>query len=165
MHKIYILIILILLVSSCKRWQHEYPEDGQRSKLTPRERLLGKTWVLTQLTLNGQDYMDTIRERFGNFKMKLYDTKYNPTDETDNARYGAIFPTKTPAKTIIWMLYNNDENFSAGPLFAENDDFILQGYINHKHLGTILKLTDNQFKLKTQYTDMDSIVISTFIPQ
>ncbi len=43
MHKIYTLIILVLMVSSCKRWQHEYPEDGQRSKLTPRERLLGKT--------------------------------------------------------------------------------------------------------------------------
>lgn len=161
----YLIFLLLMLSTSCKRWQHEYPEDGQRSKLTPRERLLGKTWVLTQLTLNGQDYMDTVRERFGNFKMKLYDTKYNPSDETSNSRYGAIFPTKTPAKTIIWILYNNDENFSAGPLFAENDDFVLQGYINYKHIGTILKLTSSEFKFKTEYTDMDSIVISTFIPQ
>ncbi len=82
------------------------------------------------------------------FKMKLYDTKFNPTDETDNSRYGAIFPTKTPAKTIIWILYNNDENFSAGPLFGENDDFILHGYTYHKRLGTILKLTSFEFKLK-----------------
>lgn len=159
----YLIFLLLMLSTSCKRWQHEYPEDGQRSKLTPRERLLGKTWVLSQLTLNGQDYMDTVRERFGNFKMKLYDTKYNPSDETSNSRYGAILPTKTPAKTIIWSLYENDSKFSAGALFVETDDFILPGYYNtYKREGTILKLTDNEFKFTMKFINCDSIIMTLF---
>lgn len=163
MQKIFILFIMLVMVSACKRWQHEYPEDGQRSKITPLDRVVGKTWVLTQLSLNGQDYMDTVRERFGSFEMKLFYTKYNPSDETDKARYGGVYSPKQPDKTIIWQLYDNDFKFSAGALFGELDDFILPGYYNqHKHEGTILKLTDKDFKFRINYLERDSIVITNF---
>lgn len=103
MNKLLLFAILIFF-SACKRWQHEYPEDGQRSKITPLDRLVGKTWVLTQLSLNGQDYMDTVRERFGNFEMKLFYTKYNLLNETDAKRLGGIYTENQVHNPIMSVL-------------------------------------------------------------
>ncbi|MBP9933198.1 MAG: hypothetical protein KBF25_05860 [Chitinophagaceae bacterium] len=165
MNRLSLFVFIVISLAACKRWQHEYPEDGQRSKITPLDRLVGKTWVLTQLSLNGQDYMDTVRERFGNFEMKFYTTKFNPTDETDEARYGGAFPTKTPSKTIIWELFENETKLSVGPLFGELDDFILPGYYPHMKEIVILKLTVEELKIKTISIKGDSIVLTNFLSE
>ena len=41
-----LLTLAIITCSSCKKWQHKYPEDTERTKLTPEERLTGKYWKL-----------------------------------------------------------------------------------------------------------------------
>jgi hypothetical protein len=62
-------IIALFALSSCKKWQHKYPEDPERTKLTPEERLTGKWWTLQNVTLNGKDYTDTVMNQIGKFQI------------------------------------------------------------------------------------------------
>jgi hypothetical protein len=42
---LFALLILLGTITSCKKWQKQYPEDTERTKLNPTERLINKTWV------------------------------------------------------------------------------------------------------------------------
>jgi hypothetical protein len=66
---LFILLAILLTTASCKKWQHEFPEDGERTKKTPKERICDKWWVLSQVTLNGQDYTDSVYQQFGKYKV------------------------------------------------------------------------------------------------
>lgn len=74
MNKLLLFAILIFF-SACKRWQHEYPEDGGKTKLTPEERITGKIWKLNFVSVNGKDYTDTVLNQLGSYLMEFTLTK------------------------------------------------------------------------------------------
>lgn len=61
--------IALISLNSCKRWQHKYPEDTERTKLTPEERLTGKYWKLSKTTFNGMDYTDSVKKTIGDYEI------------------------------------------------------------------------------------------------
>jgi hypothetical protein len=59
-----ILPLLILLVfSQCKK-EYRYPEDPEKSKKTPQERLTG-SWQIKEYTLNDGSVIDTLNKLYG----------------------------------------------------------------------------------------------------
>ncbi len=61
---IYITLLIILLAfSQCKK-EHRYPDDTDKSKKTPNERLEGD-WEISEYTLDGNNILDTLNKICG----------------------------------------------------------------------------------------------------
>ncbi len=162
MHKIYILIILVLMLSSCKRWQHEYPEDGGKTKLTPEQRLTGKNWKLNFVSFNGKDYTDTVLNQFGSYQLQfsLYpESQYYLASISTEYEGGvlAVWGFRfDDSKILIFRRSMTPHTWSYVPCFYTNEG---KEYIEY----LILKLTPSELKIKMQNLKNDSIVINHFI--
>jgi len=161
--------LITLFTSSCKKWQHQYPEDEVKTKLSPTERLVGKWWRLNKATLNGIDYTDSVYNLIGEYKFYL--TDQNNTI-TDNGKLGTSVSTAEGSYSIFWLYYNNESDlylrrFQASIFYPTviiaptyfyvypNSGFSLQ----YTH---ILKLTENELKLKLESKSGDSIIVNEF---
>ena len=69
---LYIIYFFLLLTTSCKKWEPLYPEDTERTKLTPYERIYGK-WILTKAELNGVDVTSGIYDSLGQYSIEFED--------------------------------------------------------------------------------------------
>lgn len=161
-----LLALAIITCCSCKKWQHKYPEDTERTKLTPEERLTGKTWILTKATLNGIDYTDTVLNKIGKLEINLStveeDMNYNKGYAEDNV-WGAF--------GILWSIRNTEQDIvlfrTAGS--APFYDIPCVAYINYldnsgfrKYTHQIMKLTQNEFKIQLTTANLDSTYINVF---
>jgi hypothetical protein len=53
---LFITLSFTIVLCSCNRWQHEYPEDGGRTKVTPVERITNKWWELKSVIAKIGDF-------------------------------------------------------------------------------------------------------------
>ena len=162
--------LIILFTSSCKKWQKQYPEDTEKTKLTPAERITGKLWKLSKVTLNGFDYTDSVKNKIGNFKfqlstqlMPLEDDLYSGYADSDNeGSYGTF-----------WYFYNDESCIFQGRISTSippqfRTIIISPNYFYYENTGfmyqcnKILKLTDNELKISIQNAVGDSIIVNEF---
>lgn len=90
--------LILLFTSSCKKWQKQYPEDTERTRLTPYERIYGK-WRLTKVELNGLDMTSEVLDSLGQYQLEFMEEK-----EFD-ANIGEIYaPLKHNKISSVWDL-------------------------------------------------------------
>lgn len=159
-------IIALLTLSSCKKWQHKYPEDPERTKLTPEERLTGKTWTLTKATLNGVDYTDTILNKIGKLEINL-----STVEENSNYNRGSAEDNVWGAFGILWSLRNTEQDivlFRTAATAPFNDIpcvFYMNKYFDsgfNSVIYQILKLSTTEFKIQFTTASQDSSYINIF---
>lgn len=81
---LYILLIL-LLIFSCKKDQYRYPEDGGKSTLTPNDRLGGGWWKLDDYTFNGNSIVAKLNSPTNNkYNIKSIQFSYGYLQDSKN---------------------------------------------------------------------------------
>ena len=163
---LFLSFIAILALSNCKKWQHKYPEDTERTKLTPEERLTGKTWTLNKSTLNGIDYTDTVLNKIG--KLEVY---LSTNEETGNLKQGAAEDNVWGGFGILWIFRNNENDLeifrtAASAPFYDIPSVFYINYLDNSGFGKythqILKLTTSDFKIQCTTIAQDSTYINYF---
>jgi hypothetical protein len=155
-----LLLLLALGMTSCKEWQIQYPEDTERTKLTPYERIKGK-WILTSVTLNNKEYIDTITAKLGS-------TFFYCSDEhiSGGAR-DADYYISLPSSSKYAAVYSfNNEHTRLAVLFQSSDlnlymDQMVLGLFRYDERWEILKLS--QHELKVRRVVQDSTMVNVFI--
>jgi hypothetical protein len=163
---------LIIGLSSCKKWQHQYPEDTERTKLTPTERLINKTWKLQKTTINGIDISDTVRNRIGEYTMEFSTRKENGLGTY--IYLGGVTTTVEGDILTVWKFSDDEGTVGWGRHSSSEPDIdgFVYLYLNqyrypNKLNGTskILKLSETEFKFQISNTNQDTILINTFYKQ
>jgi hypothetical protein len=89
--------LLLVLTSSCKKGQ-QFPEDTERTSLTPYERIYGK-WQLTKVELNGVDMTAEVLDSLGQYQLEFME------EREFNARIGIInAPIRHNKISSVWDL-------------------------------------------------------------
>ncbi len=163
-----ILILLTLAIttcSSCKKWQHKYPEDTERTKLTPTERIINKWWVLDAVTLNGINYMDSVTNKIGKMRVYLTDDKADINNLKGILENDAEF-----AKSIIWTFFNNENQIAiyrtngSIPFFLPVVFFIDPNFPSfYDQPYDVLKLSTSELKISIRTKSNDTVIINKFI--
>lgn len=140
----------VMMLSSCNRWQHQYPEDTERTKLTPLERLSNKWWSLETVTINGSDITDSMKNVLGYYRMYL-SSKVWGTSCCDTKIFDASIVTeKDSSYSGSWILDNSETYFTITALPARNILALAPSYypfpINPPGY-TILKMNQSNFKI------------------
>lgn len=160
-------IFLLLLFSSCKKWQNKYPEDTEKTKVTPIDRLTGKWWTLQSASVNGIDYMDTVKQQFGKYEIYFSNKEYDPGVWPDKRYYSSIKTEIEPEFAAIWRFKEYETLFTLGRLVGEFPFFsFMPCYLDYEIFltpYTILKLSDSEFKFSTQNINKDTTVVYNFI--
>jgi hypothetical protein len=165
MKKVVLLSVLLsLLLCSCKKWQHKYPEDAERTKLTPMERIVDKKWTLVQTTFNSVDYTDSVFNFLG--KYEIIFSKI-PESAVYVIYSGSINTDLEGGVPIVWNFSRNMNNIGfarkAGVAnyfpFAPCYDSKSSNYGNY----TILKLSENEFKIQFDTKNKDTTIINSFV--
>ncbi len=170
---LFLSFIAILTLSSCKKWQHKYPEDTERTKLTPKERLTGKWWTLQNASVNGVDYTDSVHEMFGKYQI-YFSTSISSSFNGIDRYFGNVKTELEPAFTSTWRLKDNDENMSivdangnGGGGNNSSKVSIVPCYINYQNFSSdeylILKLSISELNISIKTKGSDSIIINNFI--
>lgn len=161
----------MIVTLSCKKWQHQYPEDTEQTKLTPTERLVGKWWTLSKATLNGKDYTDSVKNKIGNFKFNLETAGQYSLGKLDGYK-GSAESEKEGGYGTYWNLYNNEECIGMSRIlsaFNYPTILIFPFYFKYYETGfllqrnNILKLNEHELKISVQNISGDSIIINEFI--
>lgn len=167
-------ILILLALTSCTKWQHQYPEDTERSKLTPMERLAGKTWTLQQVTLNGMDYTDSVFNQIGKFQINFGMSKISSMSNTNIFYVGEA---KSDFEGNFICLYIiGDEQVTLG-IIRENLNFAATKtltilYINNNFsprfgVSEILRLEEHNLKIRFRNSNnggmSDSVITNTFV--
>ncbi len=141
-------IIALLALSSCKKWQHKYPEDTERTKDTATERLTDKWWTLKSAYVNGSDYTNTIHDTLGKFSIFFSNNLYETSLNGNKIFYGTINTELDSPFTILWSFINNETQIFIGRINGNTTKsaFVPQYYpTNNNH--TIMKLTSSEMKI------------------
>lgn len=157
---IIIFIISLLTLSSCKRWQHQYPEDTEKTKLTPEERLTGKIWTLSSTTFNGMDYTDSVKNVIGKYEI------YFSLQEDHEIKVGYIKTEVDGVFDIFWLFGYGDGGIG---IVRQTGIPIYYPFVpcydtqsgNHGNY-TILKLSEAEFKIQFQNNNKDTTIINKF---
>jgi hypothetical protein len=166
----FILITLLTLSStSCKKWQHKYPEDTERSKDTPFERLTNKWWTLKTASINGIDYTDSVNTVYGTYRIYFGTSVYQHYPSGLTAYEGLISTNIEPVFSSVWSLYKDETILELGQLFGSHfSDFnilpVYNGSIkfdNYSH--KILKLSESELKLTIFPNGIDTSITTHFI--
>ena len=161
-------MIALLAFTGCKKWQHKYPEDNEKTKATPMARLTGKWWTLGGATLNGINYADSVFNLYGKYQIYFSESVYETDINGNKSYYGEVHTELEPQFTVIWYIDKTEENILINPLAGINSNkrSIVPGYLNHNNFYyfyyTILKLTSTEFKISINSTNNDSTAINTF---
>jgi hypothetical protein len=171
MKNVLLSVVMIILFSNCSRWQHQYPEDTERSKETPVQRLLDKKWVLQNVTLNGTDYTDSVFNQIGNFRIAFYDqSASSPSDPYDyyygsnhsdlEGPFGSVYMKPTSADERISMLRSSNVPLVINvPVI-----YYITDQINHSiWVKYILRLESTHFKISFSNQAGDTTITNTFI--
>jgi hypothetical protein len=171
MKNIILIVLLILLgsITSCKKWQKQYPEDTERTKDTPTERLSNKWWTLQNASINGKDYTDSVYQHFGKFKIYFGSTLYQTSLQGNDRYYGLINTELETSFTTIWTIVDNETVIGITPFQGTNSNAIsiVPCFLSHSSFTiwsySILKLSNNEFKISIKSNTNDSTVINNFI--
>lgn len=165
MKKILLLLSVVLLaLSGCRKWQHQYPEDESRTRWKPIERLTGKNWYLKSATLNGTEYIDTVKNKIGNV---FY--HFSP-GSNDGGAYEMGVVADSMSFGGKWSFLYNEEYISCRannyifydllPLLC----FPFPDYYSYSNESKILKLTEKEFKTQSNIGN-DTVIINYFKAQ
>lgn len=164
MKKVFILLSLTLILCSCHRWQHQYPEDTERSRLTPAERLTNKWWKLDQVTKNGVNITDSVKAIVGNYTFlfgKVPDAStdwiyyYGKLNSNIDGNLGIVCFFQNDNAEIVIERVDGTSSIRIGiPAYTDSLNSFSQLY-------TILKLTEYDFKLKIE-DSLQNTVISSY---
>jgi hypothetical protein len=169
---LYSVLFLIIGLSSCKKWQHQYPEDTERTKLTPTERLINKTWKLQKTTINGIDISDTVRSRIGDYTMEFSTRKENGLGTY--IYLGGVTTTVEGDILTVWKFSDDESKIICDRHSSSEPDIdgFFYLYLNqYRHpdrlngTSKILKLSEMEFKYQITNTNQDTIIINTFYKQ
>lgn len=144
------IFVILLVFTACKRWQHKYPEDTERTKLTPNERITNKWWTLESAFVNNIDYTDSIDELFGKYQIYFSSNVYQTSQEGFDVYYGTVTTEKEPTFTTAWS-FPDQESIGLGAMNGNNSGkySIVPGYLQGVYLKyTILKLSPSELKIK-----------------
>jgi hypothetical protein len=148
--------VLLVLTSSCKKGQ-QFPEDTERTSLTPYERIYGK-WQLTKVELNGVDMTAEVLDSFGQYQLEFME------EREFGAKVGIInAPKKYNKISSIWHL--NDIYIQQSPQISVYPDltkFMVLGcyYMSIPIYWEIRSLSTQN--LKIQKIVNDSTMINYF---
>lgn len=146
-----LIALLALGTLACNRWEHEYPEDGVRTKDTPMERLTGKWWELERVEFKGKDITDSVRNRIGVYRMFFTNT---PADNTSDLFLGTIYSDTLGNSSVVWNFFEENKSLS---MIRENSTSSLNHLlpIPCYHGWTwgfqIMKLAESQLKISCNY--------------
>ena len=152
MNKLILFVLLLLTTISftgCNKWQHRYPEDTERTKLTPPERLTNKWWTLQSASVNGVDYTDSVFQLFGKYQIYFSLDLENVTVNGLHIYTGTVHTDNEPTFTSVWS-FPDDASIGIGDLNGtfSNKQSVVPGYIHAPLLKyTILKLSKSEFKI------------------
>ncbi len=162
------LLILLGTITSCNKWQKQYPEDTERTKDTPTERLTNKWWTLQSVTLNGKDYTDSVYQLFGKYQIYFSSNIRSIFNGIETFNSYVKTEIETPVQAV-WRFTNNEMSFISAPENGNNSlkISIVPCYIRYVSFSTfefnILKLSLNELKIKITNTNNDSTIINNFI--
>lgn len=173
MSKLHFLFLLCftLTFTSCKKWQHQYPEDTERTKDTPMERLTNKWWVLQKVTLNGQDFTDSVHNIHGVYKIYFSENLFATSTDGLEHFYGTISSDIGPAFVSVWTLHSKESNLAIGPLIAAApiEFAFIPGYLNNGSFNQfdyfILKLNASELKISINTLNNDTTINNYFIKE
>ena len=154
-------IIALLALSSCNKWQHKYPEDPERTKLTPAERLTGKHWKLIKTTFNGIDYTDSVKNTIGDYEI------YFSLQEDHDQPVGGLTTDIEGGIGIIWSFYFNQTMLGIQRMMGKNTDYpfvpCFEHVLQYERAYGILQLSENVLKIKFTNSAKDTTIINEFI--
>lgn len=165
MKKVLLFTVLALTLSlcSCHRWQHRYPEDTERSRLKPIERLANKWWKLDQVTRNGINITDSIKSLVGGYTFLLSDLRDDILGMT--YYYGKLSSSIDSSVSMVYYFKNDDDDIWIGrveyptPFIYVCD---LPCYWHPDHLYIILQLSESKFKIENR-DSLQNTIISSYI--
>lgn len=162
-------ICLFLLFSSCKKWQHKYPEDAERSKQTPLERLSDKWWALKTASINGIDYTDTVKNQFGKYEIYFSQNEFSPGSFSSKRYYGKIKTDIESEFIHIWHFKDNETILSSARLVGDFPFYsFMPCYLDYDVYNSgstvILKLSASELKLVKTNINQDTTIIYYFTP-
>ncbi len=143
-------IIALLAFSSCKKWQHKYPEDPARTKNTPTERLTGKWWTLQSASVNGKDYTDSVYQIFGKYQIYFSSAILSTDFKGDKYYSGNVKTDLEPPFSAVWRFTSNEEYITIASENGNNSNknSVVPCYIGGLYAPfTISKLTKDEFKI------------------
>lgn len=163
-----IFLFIILITIGCKKWQHQYPEDLSKTKITATERLTNKWWILQSTYVNEMDYTDSVFQIFG--KYQIYFSRNILSVHKDEETFAGSIKTDTQLPfSAIWKFRSRESNIIIGPENGNYSDTIsiVPGYLSHWSYALwefkILKLGATEFKISITTKNNDSTIINTFI--
>ena len=161
MKRILILLTLaIITCSSCKKWQHKYPEDTERTKLTPEERLTGKYWKLSKTTFNGMDYTDSVKNTIGDYEI------YFSLQEDTDRKTGRITTNIEGTFGTIWSFTLSDKSISISRMQGLDNNYpLVPCYYKiggPYPLYSILQLSTSFFKIQYTNNENDTTITNEF---
>lgn len=162
-----ILTIGILFFTSCKKWEHQYPEDTEKTKVAPFERLTNKTWVLKNVTMNNVDITDSVNKIIGSLKLEF---NTNTLTLGSYRPYTAYSTSDVEGKILSTWSFSKDltqigvGRFQSSVYYNTFTICHFENIINFKNgIGpTILRLEDNIFKVSVSNQVGDSTFTNTF---
>lgn len=95
------------LFIGCNKWQYQFPEDEERSKLTPMERLTSKTWTLKKVELNNLDFTDSVFKQIGSLSMRFSTSEYENGLGSEIRYIGNASSDVEGNFTTTYKLYDN----------------------------------------------------------
>lgn len=166
MRNVLLLFVLLTLRCSCKRWQKQYPEDVERTILSPLARISNKWWYLQSVVLNDKEMKDSVLNEIGDYRIQFVDGKISQHSET---RWFFIEPSSISGglqttwgfiqdETYLTMANGSSSTWSIVPgCFIKQGD--LDPYWKRWTGWQILKLSASDCKLKNVNTLNDSTII------
>ncbi len=164
-----VLLILLGTITSCNKWQKQYPEDTERTKLTPEERIANKWWNLDSVYINGTNITNDIFDSISFYKM-YFDTKRVTTQGSPNGHtIGNNSFDKIPySQRFFWGLLTNQDSIQISLDGYPYLNLQIPSYCSGSSNWGVLKLSQVEMKLvrKYQYSinnlSKDSIVTNYF---
>lgn len=161
MKKVLILLLFAIGLVGCNKWEHQYPEDTVRSKETPLKRLVDKWWILQNVTVDGKNYTDSVKNKIGDYKIIFKNEKAAQS----GTKYvlGAIASSSIEPEILsYWRMSDNEESFGLsrfGGYPSIETYAMLYGILTHSF--KILQLEKNIFKIEN--IDSNKKITNTFI--
>ena len=166
----YLAFITLLLCTNCckkKEYQKRYPEDTEDTYDTPMTRIANHWWTLKNVTFNGKDYTDTVRNTLGEYKMYLSEQLESTLQ--GKLKYVTLLTDIEGNISGVWQFNMNEDTLNLGrisggqpAIYAAVPCYLRGLWHGNDFLFSILKLSDTELKIKLSTKAQDSTITNTY---